>query len=109
MVVSVLVSTCPPCHYPGGDEGQQRETRDEEEKGGRREREKTGQIIKKTRDRKSGDLGVTVESEKNKTKRDTERLQGGLDVTETGRQDKNGPTEMWMDRKRQKEVTCLKS
>lgn len=54
---------------------------------------------KEKRDRKSRDLTVT-ESQFKKPERDTERLQEILDVTETERKDKNGQTEMWMERER---------
>lgn len=68
-----LVSTCPPCHYPGGDRGEQSERERYEEGGGRRGREggmggkmeeveegrKRRDKQKKKRDRKSRELNVT--------------------------------------------------
>lgn len=38
-----LVSTCPPCHYPGGDGGEQRETRGVEGGSGRGAKEGRGE------------------------------------------------------------------
>lgn len=54
-----LVSTCPPCHYPGGDGGEQSETREGEQEGWKEGGINRRDKQKKKRDRKSRDLSVT--------------------------------------------------
>ena len=76
----------PPCHYPGGDGGEQREG---DEGRGRRRGRKEGGKQKTKRGRSSRDLCVT-KSQVRKPERDTEGQRGRADVTETERQVETG-------------------
>lgn len=59
-----LVSTCPPCHYPGGDGGEQREN----------ERERDGGGGRRGGERKEGENGRDGQ----KKKRETERAESSV-------------------------------